>query len=202
MSWKKPTNGGYYDSKDLRRMGFASVGENSKLSKRVEIQDTSRISIGSNVRIDAFTTITTGVNGFLNIGSNIHIADRVRLLAAGGIILKDFSALAPGSCVLSSSDDYSGHNLIGPMTPKGSSGGSYGLVTFEEYSVIGAHTVVFPNVTIGEGSAVGACSLVNHSLSPWGVYFGIPAKFLKPRKKDMLKFLPNYLGEKEIHGQV
>jgi galactoside O-acetyltransferase len=200
MFWKKRTSGGYYNSKQLKRMGFSSVGENSIVSKRVEIQDTSRISIGNNVRIDAFTTITTGENGFLNIGSNIHIADRVRLLAAGGIILKDFSALATGSCVLSSSDDYSGMNLIGPMTPKGSTRGTYGLVTFEKYSVVGTHTVVFPNVTLGEGCAVGACSLVNHSLSPWGVYFGIPAKFLKPRKRDMLKFLPRHSSEVEFDG--
>lgn len=52
---------------------------------------------------------------------------------------------------------------------------------------IGSGSVFLPQVIIGEGSSVGALSLVNKSLDDWGVYFGSPAKKLKRRSKDLLK---------------
>ena len=53
--------------------------------------------------------------------------------------------------------------------------------------IIGTQSVILPDVTIGEGSSVGAMSLVNRSLEPWGVYFGVPARRLKERSKDLLE---------------
>ena len=53
--------------------------------------------------------------------------------------------------------------------------------------IIGANSVILPKVTIKEGSAVGALSLVNKSLDAWGIYFGSPAKRFKSRSKNILK---------------
>jgi galactoside O-acetyltransferase len=53
--------------------------------------------------------------------------------------------------------------------------------------LIGSGSVVLPGVTIGEGSAVGALSLVSMSLDEWGVYFGSPAKRIKARSKNLLE---------------
>ena len=64
-------------------------------------------------------------------------------------------------------------------------------VVFESHSIIGAGCIILPGVIIGEGSAIGALSLITKDLSPWGVYFGTPAKFIKDRKKSMLDFLDN-----------
>jgi acetyltransferase-like isoleucine patch superfamily enzyme len=40
---------------------------------------------------------------------------------------------------------------------------------------------------------VGAMSMVTKSTEPWSVYFGIPAKKLKSRKKDLLVLEQEYL---------
>ena len=47
--------------------------------------------------------------------------------------------------------------------------------------------MVLPGVKIGNGTSVGALSLVTKSLDEWGVYFGSPAKRVKARKKDLLE---------------
>ena len=38
-----------------------------------------------------------------------------------------------------------------------------------------------PDVTIGEGSVIGACSLVTKDTEPWTVYVGVPARPVKVR---------------------
>ena len=47
--------------------------------------------------------------------------------------------------------------------------------------------MVLQGMKIGNGSSVGALSLVAKSLEEWGVYFGAPAKRIKARKKDFLE---------------
>ena len=82
-------------------------------------------------------------------------------------------------------DDFSGKYLIGPIHPYELTNVTGGKIVLKQYSQIGAHCVVFPNVTIGEGSVVGACSLITKSLDDWGIFAGIPAKWIKPREKNI-----------------
>ncbi len=46
---------------------------------------------------------------------------------------------------------------------------------------IGARAFVGPGVTVGEGAVVGAASAVFHSVEPWTVVGGNPARLLKQR---------------------
>lgn len=179
-------SGGYFNSAELRILGFRAVGENCRVSKRVEIQDPGKIELGSNVRIDAFVTITTGQEGYLKVSSNTHIADGVRISAAAGVEIGEFVGIASRVVILSSSDDYSGEFMVGPLSPSGTNGGRYGLIRIHDYVVIGTSSVVFPGSTLEVGVAVGALSLVNRSLSSWGVYFGLPVKFMRKRSQAML----------------
>jgi len=181
-------SGGYFDSDDLRLLGF-TVGSNCKVSRRVEIPDPTAVTLGDNVRIDAFATITTGRDGFIRIGSNTHIADGVKILAASGVQIGDYVGIAPRVVILSVSDDYSGKSMVGPLAPDGSQGGRRGKVTINHFAVVGASSVVLPGVEIHEGVSIGALSLVSRNLAPWGMYFGSPVRFLKPRSKEMLKYL-------------
>ena len=49
-----------------------------------------------------------------------------------------------------------------------------GLVTIEKNVYIGPHCVIFPDVTIGEGSVIAAGSMVSKSVPP-GVLYGPPS---------------------------
>ncbi len=64
-----------------------------------------------------------------------------------------------------------------------------GKVLINRYSQIGAGSIILPDVIIGEGTAVGAMSLINKSLECWCIYAGVPAKKIKNRNKGLLNFL-------------
>jgi len=64
-----------------------------------------------------------------------------------------------------------------------------GAVVLRKNCRIGSHTVVMPNVTIGENSIIGAQSLVNVDIPPDVVAFGIPAKVRKHLTKDEIRRL-------------
>ena len=90
-------------------------------------------------------------------------------------------------------DDFSGEFLINPMVQKEFTNVTGGRVILENYVQLGANSIVMPNSIIGEGTVSGAFSLIKSNLSDWSIYAGIPVKFLKNRKKDLLKYV------KQIH---
>jgi galactoside O-acetyltransferase len=91
--------------------------------------------------------------------------------------------------VFSASDDYSGKFLTNPTVPITMTNVSVAEVFVGEHVIVGANSVILPGVKIGEGSAVGAQSLVARSLEPWGIYSGCPAKFLKTRSSSLLELV-------------
>ena len=54
-----------------------------------------------------------------------------------------------------------------------------GPVTLKRNCKIGSHTVIMPNVTVGENAIVGVHSLVNSDIPPNTIAYGIPAKVVK-----------------------
>ncbi|MFA5240548.1 MAG: hypothetical protein WC476_12695 [Phycisphaerae bacterium] len=57
-----------------------------------------------------------------------------------------------------------------------------------------------PGVTLHEGAAIGACSMVKSSCDPWSIYGGVPAKKIAERSKKALElerdFLAGYGGSR------
>jgi galactoside O-acetyltransferase len=50
-------------------------------------------------------------------------------------------------------------------------------------------------VTLEEGTSVGAMTMVTKSTEPWSIYFGVPAKKIKDRRRDLLEMETAYLYE-------
>lgn len=185
----------FYNEDDLRDCGFKSVGKNVLVDQKCIVVGKENISIGSNVRIDSYTTITAAGDGFVNIGSNIHIASNCLLAGSYGITLEDFTNISSGSKLFSASDDYTGKGLIGPTIPNKYRKIYGGEIVMKKFSVVGAGTVVLPNLIIGEGASVGALSKVIRSLEDWWVYDGSPAEKVKPRLKKIIELEQEYLEE-------
>ena len=76
--------------------------------------------------------------------------------------------------------------MTGPTVPEEYTGIKKGLIRIGRHAVIGTGTTILPGVTIGEGVAVGAMSLVRTSLEPWMIYAGIPARPIRSRSRDLL----------------
>ncbi|MBU2929613.1 acyltransferase [Winogradskyella psychrotolerans] len=189
---------GYYGDSELKSLGFKSLGTNVRIAKNCLIVGIHNISIGNNVIIDSFCSIIASGEGYLNIGSYVHIASYCHLLASDGIELKDYSGLSQGVKIYSKTDDYSGLSLTNPTIPNAFKTMKIGRVELGEHTIIGAGGVILPNVTIGEGTSVGALSLVSSNLDSWTIYFGNPLKKLAKRSKKLLEKKQEFLDKIEV----
>lgn len=188
-----PFGGFYVESDELRRSGFAEVGDNVRIAGTCRIIGRQRIRIGNNVRIDDFTIIIA-TGGDITIGSHVHIASGCLLSGVDDLTLEDFSGLSHGVKIYTASDDYSGAAMTNPTVPSEFTNVHKAPVNLGRHVIVGTNAVVLPGVEIGEGSAVGALSLVSKSLEPWGIYSGIPARRVKARKMDLLEAERRFLA--------
>lgn len=174
-------------SRDLiEQMGFASVGNNVQLSDRASFYNTANISLGNNVRIDDFCVLSAGAGG-INIGNHIHIAVFSLLIGAGKIVLSDFCNISSRVSIYSSNDDYSGLTMTNPTLPNQYTGVIHADVLLGKHVIVGCGSVVLPGVTLEEGVAVGALSLVTKNCPAFGIYAGNPARHIKERRRDLLE---------------
>ena len=172
----------FYTQDELLGLGFKRIGENVLISRFARFYDISNIEIGNHVRIDDFCILS----GTIKLGSYIHISPYSALYGRFGIEMEDYTGISPRCTVFSASDDFSGEYMVSPMVPEELTNVSGGKVIFMRFSQIGASTVIMPNVTLNEGSAVGAMSLIKKDIPEWEIHGGCPAQFIKKRKKEIL----------------
>lgn len=170
---------------ELEAIGFKQLGCDVFISRKVSLYGVDKMIIGSHVRIDDFCILS----GYITLGSHIHISAFSALYGSHGIEMEDYTGLSPRCTVFSASDDFSGDYLISPMSVKELTNVTGGKVLIKKYSQIGAGSVILPNLTIEEGVALGAMSLVKKTLTEWGIYAGIPAVRIKERTKGLLEFI-------------
>lgn len=172
----------FYTYEELKKMGFKELGENVLISRKASIYSPEHIKIGNNVRIDDFCILS----GEIEIGNYVHIAAYVALYGKKGIIIGDFCGCSARTTIYSATDDFSGEYMISPMVPEELTNVTGGKVVLENYVQIGANTVVMPNITISEGTSIGAMSFVKKSTESWKIYAGIPCKIIKERSKKLI----------------
>ena len=167
--------------RELVELGFAELGQNVRIDRRVAVFKPSRIRIGSHVRIDAFTVIAGGAEE-LRIGSYVHIAAACYLSPGdGGISVGNFCTLAPRVSVHGHSDDYRHGMLTGGIVPAELTGGVSGRVTLSDHVIVGSGSVLLPGVIIGLGAAVGAMTLVRRPVDAGAVVAGNPCRVVGQR---------------------
>ena len=166
---------GFYDNKTLNKAGFNKIGKNVKISKYCLIIGLKNISLGSNIRIDAFTSIIAN-KGFLKLGNNIHIGGHGHLLCSGGITIKNNCTFSQGVRIYSQSDDYSGKKPTGLFVKNKYQNYKKGEIIIGAKSLIGSGSIILPNVKISKNTLIGALSLINKNILKPGTYSGIPVK--------------------------
>lgn len=172
---KKIFDNGFYDHKILNKAGFKKIGKNVKISRSCLIIGLKNITLGSNIRIDAFTSIIAN-KGFLKLGNNIHIGGHTHILCSGGVIIENNCTFSQGVRIYSQSDDYSGKKPTGLFVKNKEKNYKKGKVIFGARSLVGSGSIILPNVKISKNSLIGALSLVNKNILKPGTYSGIPVK--------------------------
>jgi len=158
-------------------------GHSCYIGHNTMILNPEEVVLGSRVRIDPFTLITTK----LVTDDNVQVCSHVVL--GGGkqhrIQLGHWTFVGYGSKLFCGSEDYSGE--YGPVNDFwGSNKVHHGDITIQRFGGVASDVIVMPGVTIPEGCCIGAKSFVYSSekLEPWSVYFGNPLKLVKRRNKE------------------
>ena len=68
-------------------------------------------------------------------------------------------------------------------------------VNIKRHVIIGSGSVILPGVTLGEGCAIGALSLVKCDVPDWEIYSGVPAKYIKKRDRHLLSYEKEFIEE-------
>jgi acetyltransferase-like isoleucine patch superfamily enzyme len=185
---------GFYTEDELRQLGLAHIGNNVLISKFSNFYNTDQISIESNVRIDDFCVLS----GKIIIGNHVHIgAGCVMYGGNEGIFFEDFTGVSSKCAIYAITDSYDGNALTNPTVPIEYRDIIYKRVILRRHSLVGTNCVILPGVTLEEGCSVTALSLITHSLPPWMICGGHPARALKNRNKDILRLEQEYLQK---HG--
>jgi galactoside O-acetyltransferase len=175
----------WLSTEQMTAMGFASFGDNVLLSDKASYYNCKNIRLGNHVRVDDFCVLSAGEGG-IDIGNYIHIAVFSSLIGAGNIQLADFCNISSRVSIYSSNDDYSGAAMTNPMVPAEFTNVTHADVKIGRHVIIGAGSIILPSVTLEEGVAVGALSLVKKDCIAFGIYMGVPAKRIAERKRDLL----------------
>lgn len=162
-----------------------SCGEDVFISANVEIRRPHLVTVGNHSVIDTGFYCTVEAD----IGDYVHIAPYTTAIggAKGLLRMGHFSSIAAGSRIICGSDEHLGYGLPGPtIPPEFHDKLIFAPVVFEIFANIATNVVILPGVTLGEGSVVGACSLVTKSTEPWTIYYGVPARPVKSRPKEKM----------------
>lgn len=185
-------NDGWLTPDQIRDIGFKSVGDNVLISSTCKIYGSKNISIGSNVRIDDFCVIASSKGSLVIEGFN-HIGAFCYFNCNGGVHINLLATISSRCTIYSSTDDFSGSHLISPMVPHEYTKVTFGKVTLGRNSLLGTCTTILPNVSIGDYTAIGACSLVTKSIDSKKIAAGTPAKIIKERNLEIIDLEKEFL---------
>lgn len=177
---------GFLTACQLDAMGFLSVGKNVLISDKASFHGAARITLGESVRIDDFCILSAGDGGIV-VGKYVHIACYSSLIGKETIKLGDFAGISSRVSIYSSSDDYSGEVLTNPTVPEEFTRIDNRPVFVGRHCIIGAGSVILPGVTIGDGAAIGALSLISKDCTPFTIYSGVPARKVSERSPELLE---------------
>lgn len=180
--------------------GYRKLGFNVRIFPEARLVLRGGIEIGSNVIIDDFAFIVGGKPGdpLVSIGDYCHIASHTSFTGGGELVLGDFTSYGSGTKIVTGSEYFTeGTYLTNPTVPAPWRQAKRSFVRIGKHSILGLNVTVMPGVTIGEGCAVGANTLVLKDLAPWGIYAGQPARRLAERPKERILQLEEALREEE-----
>jgi acetyltransferase-like isoleucine patch superfamily enzyme len=135
-----------------------------------------------NIATSALVLPTTSLNclksGTIEIGEDTFVNDRCSITAyATAVKIGNDVFVGPGT-VMHTYD----HNFQRIDVPIGKQGGTTKPIIVEDDVWIGANCTILGGVTIGAHSVIGAHSLVNKSIPPYSVAYGVPCKVKRVRR--------------------
>lgn len=161
------------------------VGDNLRLSFPLTTYGLENVVIGDNFKCGARLKLRTfsqweGVKytPSITIGNNVNIETDCHISAIDSVVIDDNVLIASFVYI---SDHSHGRTILNDLAtpPLNRPLFSKGGIKICKNVWIGEKVTILPNVTIGEGSIIGANSVVTHNIPPYCVAVGNPAKIIK-----------------------
>jgi len=182
----------------LRIQGCKEYGDRIYIGIGVKIRNASTISIGDSAYVGADSQIISdGGRSFIRIGQNTILLRGVMLLTQGGSIsIGDHCSVNPysilygyGGLEIGNGVRIAAHTIIIPQEhrfdalelPIYKQGVSVRGIKIEDDVWIGANCTLMDGVKIGQGSVIGAGSVVKSDVPAYSVAVGVPARVVKQR---------------------
>jgi acetyltransferase-like isoleucine patch superfamily enzyme len=162
----------------LRKRG-CYIGKNTALGK-ITCDWPNKLYIGDNSKIedavDFRITRPFHSDNYIEIGNKVFIGCGCKLSCASKIKIGNDCFIACNSVIIDAGHEFVFGKKINeqPCTAN--------EINIEDDVWIGTSCVILGGVTIGKGAVIGAHSLIKHSVSPYEVWGGNPAHFIKKRK--------------------
>jgi acetyltransferase-like isoleucine patch superfamily enzyme len=162
----------------FQREEFERIGSNVIIEEGVRVFHPEHIEIGNNVYIGHDTILKGYYKNKMTIGSHTWIGQRCFLHSAGGIHIGEAVGIGPGVCILTSvhTEELGKPILYNDL--------KLSEVIIEDGCDIGINAIILPGITIGEGSIIGAGSIVTKDVKSYRIVAGNPAKLLRERNKS------------------
>lgn len=132
---------------------------------------------GNIIGFDVPCSFIVSDNCEIRIGDNVGIS-QTTLIAHANIIIEDNVKIGGGTCIYTS-DFHSLNKDYRRKSEEDYKNRKTASVHIKEDVFIGARCLILKGVTIGEGSIIGAGSVVTKSIPPNEIWAGNPAKFIR-----------------------
>jgi len=143
---------------------------------RVHVSGTANIHLGKRCRLGMETELRTMEKGKIHLGDDTRLNRGGTLTSYAEIFIDDFTIIGE---FVSIRDANHGMERGEPMR--------YQEHTSKPIRIgrdvwVGRGSCILPGVTIGEGSVIGANSVVTRDVPPYSIAAGVPAKIIRERE--------------------
>ena len=166
-----------HGSGKFKREDFKKIGDNVIFEDGVLVFYPENIEIGNNVYIGHNTILKGYYENKMSIGDHTWIGQGCFFHSAGGIKIGKAVGVGPMVKILTSvhreEEDLSKPIVFCDL--------EFGEVNIEDGCDIGIGSIILPGVKIGEGSIVGAGSVVTKDIPSYSVGVGNPVRVIRRR---------------------
>ena len=173
------------------RSSLQKCGRQVKIYAGCRLFPPERLSVGDCSQIDEGVWIFTGEG--VSIGRHVHLAFGCSISGGGRCEIDDFAGFGAGVRLLTGTEVIDGSGLTNPTIPSVLRAVRRGRIHVGAHALVFTNSIVWPDVTIGEGAVVAAGSVVHHDLKPWAIYAGNPLVQVGVRPKETILALADQL---------
>jgi len=134
-----------------------------------------RVHVCRDARLESTALAGSSEHGRIVIGDGVFIGERASIVSHAAITIGSLTMVSHNCSIM----DF--NHGTAPGTPMARQPGRTAEVRIGEDCWLGAGVIVLPGVTIGNGTVVGAGSVVTRSLPENVIAAGVPAQVRRPR---------------------